>query len=271
MPESAVVTADSLRLLGRDLRQPADADTRRLLGTSLAMMFQDPGTSLNPSLLVGRQLAEVAEVHGGQPRGPAWQLAVDRLRAVRIANPQRRARQYPHELSGGMRQRAVIGMGLMGDPKLIIADEPTSALDVTVQQQILRLLRQVNTDREAAALVITHDIAMLGQLAERVLVMYAGSIVEDLPTWALDAAAHPYTRALVASVPDLACDRDEPLATIPGRPPLPHEIGAGCPFAARCDRAGDRCRTDRPPLRVLATGHRVACWHPHHTENGSRP
>jgi oligopeptide/dipeptide ABC transporter ATP-binding protein len=227
------------------------------------MVFQDPGTSLNPSLTVGRQLAEVAEVHRGTRRPSALALAVDRLRQVRIANPERRVRQYPHELSGGMRQRAMIAMGLMGEPALIIADEPTSALDVTVQQQILRLLRRISSDTGTALLLISHDIAVVSQLCQRVLVMYAGRIVEDLPVAGLpDAAAHPYTRALIASLPDMATPAGGTLASIPGRPPEPYEAPAGCPFAPRCAFASDRCVAERPELTELRPGQRAACWHP---------
>ena len=263
VPAPGEVSARRLEFLGQDLLARPNASTRRLLGTSLAVVFQDPGTSLNPSLLVGRQLAEVAEVHQGLRRAPALARAVDRLRAVRIPSPSRRARQYPHELSGGMRQRAMIAMGLMGDPALIVADEPTSALDVTVQQQILRLLRQVNADTSTAALLITHDIAVVGDLCHRVLVMYGGRIVEELDVATLASRpAHPYTRALVASVPDMATDRRQTLATIAGRPPQAHEIPDGCAFAARCPHATDQCRDALPMLRPVDARQNVACWHP---------
>jgi oligopeptide/dipeptide ABC transporter ATP-binding protein len=266
VPPPGVVTARGLHFLGHDLLAPPGAATRRLLGTSMAMVFQDPTTSLNPAVQVGRQLAEVAEVHGGADRRSALQLAVQRLRSVRISSPHRRARQYPHQLSGGMRQRAMIAMGLMGTPRLIVADEPTSALDVTVQQEILRLLRGVTTDTTAAVLLITHDIAVVAETCHRVLVMYGGRIVEDLPVGSLvTGAAHPYTRALLASVPDLATDRDLPLATIPGRPVQPDELAAGCSFAPRCGFAGERCRTARPLLQPVGAGHLVACWHPQTT------
>jgi peptide/nickel transport system ATP-binding protein/peptide/nickel transport system permease protein len=241
-------------LRGRDAR----ALSRRELGTSLAMVFQDPATSLNPALRIGRQLAEVLEVHRGTARAEAARVAIDRLRTVRISRPDARAGQYPHELSGGMRQRVMIAMGLMGEPDLIIADEPTSALDVTVQQQILRLLDGVSEESGAAVVFISHDMAVVAGLCRRVLVMYAGRVVEELDAGALRARArHPYTRALIASVPDMAMDRSQPLATIPGRPPEPHELPAGCAFAPRCAYAGARCHVEEPPL---AGG--VACWFP---------
>jgi peptide/nickel transport system permease protein len=263
VPAPGEVDAERLRLGGRELRALSESELRRLLGTSLAMVFQDPAASLNPALRIGRQLAEVAEVHGGASRGEAMQMAVDRLRTVRIPAPEQRARRFPHELSGGMRQRAMIAMGLMGSPRLIVADEPTSALDVTVQQQILRLLRRVSDETGAALIFISHDMAVVAELCGRVLVMYAGRVVEDVDVATLlTAPAHPYTRALLASVPEMATDRERPLATIPGRPPEPREVGAGCPFAPRCPVAGDRCREQVPTLQELVPGQRVACWYP---------
>ncbi|MEV0261281.1 dipeptide/oligopeptide/nickel ABC transporter permease/ATP-binding protein [Streptomyces sp. NPDC050617] len=272
-----VVTAARLDFLGTPLLRASDARVRALLGTSLALVFQDPMTSFNPTRRIGRQLAEVSEQHQGLSRGAALARAVERLRGVRVPAAERRARQYPHEFSGGMRQRAMIAMGLMGEPRLVIADEPTTALDVTVQRQVLRLLARVpgggtgggeQRGERAALLLISHDIAVVAQSCHRVLVMYAGRIVEDLPTAGLRTAArHPYTRALLAAVPALDTDRDAPLAVIPGRPPEPGRTGAGCAFAARCAFADERCRTEDPVPVEIATGpparrHRVACWHP---------
>jgi oligopeptide/dipeptide ABC transporter ATP-binding protein len=257
------VRFERLRFDGRDVGDLPPGERRRLLATALPMVFQNPGTSLNPASRVGRQLAEVAEVHGGLSRAEATNRAVDKLRQVAIAAPQRRMRAYPHELSGGMKQRAVIAMGLMGTPKLYIADEPTTALDVTVQRQIFDLLRGVNVEEGASVLLISHDIAAIAELCRRVVVMYAGRIVEesDVAT-ALHGAAHPYTRALVAAVPDMTVDRDEPLASIPGRPPDPRQVDAGCAFAPRCPHADDRCQAERPELEQLGQGWRAACWHP---------
>ncbi|MEV8636911.1 dipeptide/oligopeptide/nickel ABC transporter permease/ATP-binding protein [Streptosporangium sp. NPDC051023] len=261
VPYPGEVTTGRLRLCGADLDELAEHERRKLLGTSLAMVFQDPMASLNPALRVGGQLAEVATVHQGASREKAWDRAVDRLDHVHIPEPARRARQHPHELSGGMRQRVVIAMGLMGTPRLIIADEPTTALDVTVQRQILRLLRQVTAETGAATLFISHDIAVVGELCHRVVVMYAGRVVEELPVDQLVAgAAHPYTRALVASLPDMDTDRSQPLASIPGRQPAPAEVGAGCAFASRCELATDRCSTELPPLIPYGKAHQVACW-----------
>jgi len=263
LPPNANMTATRYEFLGEDTRKLNDAQRRRLLGRSLAVVYQDPMSALNPALHVGRQLGEVAEVHHGLSKSEARGRAVDRLRAVRIGSAEARVRQYPHEFSGGMRQRAVIAMGLMAEPKLIVADEPTTALDVTVQQQILKLLRDVSTSEGSAAILISHDVAVVSQLCSRVLVMYAGRIVEELDVATLvDGPAHPYTAALVASVPTMDSDRSRPLASIPGRAPGPYDDAPGCPFAARCPRASSRCVQEMPPLERRSDTHRVACWHP---------
>ncbi|MFF3666453.1 dipeptide/oligopeptide/nickel ABC transporter permease/ATP-binding protein [Microtetraspora malaysiensis] len=260
VPYPGEVSAGRLRMCGADVRELPEAECRKLLGTSLAMVFQDPMAALNPALKVGGQLAEVATVHQGASRAEAFARAVDRLEHVRIPEPAARARQHPHELSGGMRQRAVIAMGLMGAPRLIIADEPTTALDVTVQREILRLLREVTDETGAATLFISHDIAVIGELCHRVVVMYAGRVVEELPVEELaSGAAHPYTRALVASLPDMETDRSLPLASIPGRQPSPAEVPGGCAFADRCELASAKC-AELPPLIPYRAGHRVACW-----------
>jgi peptide/nickel transport system permease protein len=266
--DDARVEASRLQLLGTDLRAAQTTPDRRMLGTALAMVFQDPMTSLNPARRIGAQLAEVATHHQGMTRREAAARAVDRLAAVRIPDARERARQYPHEFSGGMRQRAMIGMGLMGAPALIVADEPTTALDVTVQRQVLDLLAAVRASDAVALLLISHDVAVVGEVCDRVLVMYAGRIVEDLPaaaltTTGLAAARHPYTRALVDAVPDMATDLDEPLATIPGRPVDPADVPAGCAYAARCPLADARCRAEDPPLLADPDdpGRRAACWH----------
>src|SRR4051794_32360986 len=260
--DSGRVDAERLELLGTDLRSAQDKAQRQLLGTSLAMVFQDPMTSFNPTRRMGGQLAEVARHHQGMGRRSALGRAVDRMRDVRISEPERRAHQYPHEFSGGMRQRAMIGMGLMGTPALIVADEPTTALDVTVQQQVLDLLAAIRADNEVALILISHDVTVVGEVCDRVLVMYAGKIVEDLPAADLATEArHPYTRALVAAVPDMDTDLTEPLAVIPGRPVDPADVPPGCAYAARCPLATVRCRTEEPPLVTDLAGRRVACWH----------
>jgi peptide/nickel transport system ATP-binding protein/peptide/nickel transport system permease protein len=260
--DSGRVDATRLELLGHDLHAKDTPVQRKLLGSSLAMVFQDPMTSFNPTKRIGRQLAEVGTAHLGMSRGEAMDRAVDRLGAVRIPQPEDRARQYPHEFSGGMRQRAMIGMGVMGSPALIVADEPTTALDVTVQQQVLDLLAAIRDADDVALVLISHDVTVVGEVCDRVLVMYAGQIVEDLPAAELATAArHPYTRALTAAVPDMETDLDQPLATIPGRPVDPTDVPLGCAYAARCPLADARCRAEEPPLLEDGAGRRVACWH----------
>ena len=258
--EPGRVDARRLTFCGADL---LEGRHDKLLGTSLAVVFQDPMTSFNPTMRIGAQLAEVGRHHQGLDRRSALARAVDRLRAVRVREPERRARQYPFEFSGGMRQRAMIGMGLMGTPRLIIADEPTTALDVTVQRQVLTLLEDVRREHGAALLLISHDVSVVADVCDRVLVMYAGRIVEDLPTADLRTGArHPYTRALVAAVPDMTTDLHAPLATIPGQPVDPARVPAGCAYAARCPLATELCRQEDPPLLADDDGRRVACWHP---------
>jgi len=242
------------RLSGRELR--------RFLGVHAGLVFQDPMTSFNPVKRVGTQLAEVAAEHHGLSRRDAAERAVDRLRAVRIPRAERRARQFPHELSGGMRQRAMIGMAVMGEPALVIADEPTTALDVTVQRQVLRLLKSIQAERDMALLFISHDITVVGQVCDRVLVMYAGRIVENLPAADLAAhARHPYTRALLAAVPSMETPLELPLAVIPGRPADPGNLPAGCAFAPRCPFADAKCASSDPALVADEAGREVACWH----------
>ena len=256
------VHADRLDLLGMSLVRRTTRAEQRLLGTSLAMVFQDPTTSFNPTRHVGRQLAEVSEQHEGLGRRQALERAVDRLRAVRIPLAERRVKQYPHEFSGGMLQRAMISMGLMGSPSLIIADEPTTALDASVQRQVLQVLERIRAEEQVALLLISHDVSVVSQVCERVLVMYAGRIVEDLPTAELAVARHPYTRALLAAVPDLQTDREHPLTVIPGTPldAARAELQKGCAFAARCPLADSHCEQEAPPLVAVAERGRVACW-----------
>ena len=255
--EPGQVRASTLTFAGADLLD--GTSHRHLLGTSMAVIFQDPMTSLNPTMRVGPQLAELAREHGGATRRAALERAVERLGAVRIDHPGARARQYPHEFSGGMRQRAMIGLGVMLSPKLIIADEPTTALDVSVQEQVLDLLASIRAADGVALLLISHDVSVVAEVCDRTMVMYAGTIVEDLPTSDLKRAAHPYTRLLVGAVPTMTTDVTQPLPTIPGRPPEPGDV-TGCPFAPRCPLASDRCREAEPPLTERGTG-RVACWH----------
>lgn len=262
------VYADRLEFAGTSLLPSTSRADRNKLASELTMVFQDPMASFNPAQSVGTQLGESARHHQGLSRKAAHAKVVDRLRAVRIPGAERRSHQYPHEFSGGMRQRAMIAMGLMGTPRLIIADEPTTALDVTVQRQVLRVLEETRAREGAAMLLISHDISVVEQVCDRILVMYAGRVVEDLPADRTDDASHPYTRALLSAVPDMETDREQPLAVIPGRPPEPGEVPAGCSFEPRCPFATDRCRTEDPSLAVVDGPHRVACWHPQNSAAG---
>jgi oligopeptide/dipeptide ABC transporter ATP-binding protein len=259
----AVVTADRIQFDGADLAAMPPRTRRRFLGSKLALVFQNPMSSLNPAMRIGVQLTEAARKNSRLSRSAAYARAADRLAKVGIDEAPRRLRQYPHQFSGGMRQRALIAAGLMETPRLIIADEPTTALDVTVQRQILDLLLRINREEATAILLISHDISVIANVCERVIVMYGGLIVEDLPAASLLlSAAHPYTRALIASVPDMETDRSVQLATIPGRPPALHNLPPGCTFASRCPMATGQCTEQTPPLIPLAGGHLTACWHP---------
>jgi oligopeptide/dipeptide ABC transporter ATP-binding protein len=260
--EPGQVRATALNFLGEGLLDGGAATHRRLLGTSFSLVFQDPMSSFNPTKRVGRQLAEVAQLHQGMSRRTALARAVDRLRAVRVADPERRVHQFPYEFSGGMLQRAMIGMGLMGSPKLIVADEPTTALDVTVQRQVLDLLQSIQKSDDVSLLLISHDVSVVAEICDRVLVMYAGRIIEDLPAAELTTGArHPYTRALVGAVPNMRSDTSQPLSTVPGRPVDPANVPSGCAYAARCPLADAHCRAVDPELVEDAAGGRVACWH----------
>ncbi len=261
VPYPGRVSADALRLHGEDLLSLPGHRLQQFLGTELAMIFQDPMSSLNPALRIGLQLTEAAEVHRRLSHRQALGQASARLRDVHIPAPEARMAQYPHEFSGGMRQRAMIAMGLMTHPSLIIADEPTTALDVTIQAQIIDVLREVNRQYGTAILLISHDIGVVSEICDRVLVMYAGRIVEDISTEKLvREPTHPYTRALMAAVPDMAASSDQPLAAIPGSPPDLGALPPGCPFAPRCPEATDRCRRQDPGLEQVAEGHHIACW-----------
>jgi peptide/nickel transport system permease protein len=261
VPYPGRVRADSLRLHGEELLCMPAHRSQRFLGTELAMIFQDPMSSLNPALKIEAQLTEAAEVHRRLNHVQALEQALVRMRDVHIPAPEARLGQYPHEFSGGMRQRTMIAMGLMTHPSLIIADEPTTALDVTIQAQIIDVLREVNRQYGTAVLLISHDIGVVSDVCSRVLVMYAGRIVEDISTERLvREPTHPYTRALMAAVPDMTAERNRPLAAIPGSPPELEALPPGCPFAPRCPEATESCWTQEPRLEQAAEGHRIACW-----------
>ncbi|MFD7630819.1 dipeptide/oligopeptide/nickel ABC transporter permease/ATP-binding protein [Streptomyces sp. NPDC059851] len=261
LPDRARVSRRTLRLLGADLAAMTPKQREHHLATGVAMVFQNPASALNPSLRIATQLTETVRTHRGAGRAQALRSASDALRTVDLPPALLRAR--PHQLSGGQRQRVMIASGLMVRPGLIIADEPTTALDVTVQRQITGLLCDLRRDTSAAILFISHDVALVHELCDRVLVMYAGTVVESLPADRLAATArHPYTRALVESVPDLTADRDRPLPTVAGAPPDPLAPAPGCPFEPRCRYRHDRCAQEAPLLDGLDAVHRVACWYP---------
>ena len=258
-PPGRVLPGSSVRLRGEELLTAPPARLRDVRGGEVAMVFQEPMTSLNPVLRVGDQVAEAVRRHT-ELRGDAVnERVVTLLDRVGIPDPASRARAFPHQLSGGMRQRAMIAMALAGDPELLIADEPTTALDVTIQARILTLLDDLRRERNMALVLITHDLGVVAQVADRVAVMYAGRIVEEAPSANLfSTPAHPYTIGLLRSIPDPDKPGDR-LEAIPGSVPSPHAWPPGCRFHPRCTVALDRCRTDNPSLmQALAT--RAACW-----------
>jgi peptide/nickel transport system ATP-binding protein len=229
-------------------------------GNRLAMIFQEPMTSLNPAFTIGDQIAETIRRHRGVGKREARAETIEMLRRVRIPAPERRVDDYPHKLSGGMRQRAMIAMALACGPKLLIADEPTTALDVTIQAQILDLLRQLRDETGTAIMLITHDLGVVAELAQEVIVMYAGKVMERAPVAALfEAPQHPYTIGLLASIPRLEGEVRR-LASIEGAVPSPVALPAGCRFHPRCPFAVERCRSEEPPLAEIAPGQAVACW-----------
>jgi oligopeptide transport system ATP-binding protein len=254
------IAGGSIRFAGQDLLSLPERDMRRLRGKRIAMIFQDPMTSLNPYLRVGRQLEEVLELHEGCTRAAARRQSIAMLERVGIPDAARRIDRYPHEFSGGMRQRVMIAMALLCRPELLLADEPTTALDVTVQAQILDLVRELRDEMRTAVILITHDLGVVAGMADDVAVMYAGRIVEHAPAQQLFAAPrHPYTLGLLHSIPRLESDA-ETLTPIPGRPPDPRRREPGCPFAPRCGFVFARCHAEHPGLRQVAEAHHAACW-----------
>src|SRR5437764_8992254 len=250
----------AVRYRGTDLLKLSEAQMREIRGNRISMIFQEPMTSLNPVLTVGRQIAETVQVHQKVGRAQALERAVEMLRVVQIPEPERRASEYPHQLSGGMRQRVMIALALACKPELLIADEPTTALDVTIQAQILELLNRLQKQFGMGVVMITHDLGVVAESCDRVVVMYAGRKVEEADVLDLfDRPLHPYTRALMASMPAMNT-RSRRLAEIPGMVPAAHELGRGCAFAARCPLANDRCRAATPTLQEQGGGHVVACF-----------
>ena len=259
LPAAGRIPGGAVRFEGRDLLALPEAEMRGVRGGGMAMIFQEPATSLNPVLTVGHQLGEVLERHLGLSGQPARERSLELLSAVGIADAPRRLGEYPFQLSGGMKQRVMIAVALAGNPRLLIADEPTTALDVTIQAQILELLRQLQAERAMGMLLITHDLGVVAQMATRVAVMYAGQIVEEAPHAVFfSAARHPYTQKLFAALPDLE-RRGARLDTIPGQVPPLSAMPAGCRFASRCQYAWELCRQQAPEWRQVAPGHRLRC------------
>jgi oligopeptide/dipeptide ABC transporter ATP-binding protein len=263
LPKRNVVREGTVRFGGRDISALDGGGRRDLWGTQMAMVFQDPMTALNPVQRIGAQITEGLRYHLDLDRRTARRNAIALLTSVGIPEPARRLTQYPHELSGGMRQRIMIAVALACGPKLLFADEPTTALDVTVQAQILNLLARQQRERHMAMILVTHDLGVVAGRADEVAVMYAGQIVEKAPTARLFANVRmPYTEALLGSIPRLDQPRGVPLRAIPGRPPSLVAPPPGCRFAPRCPYAQDRCRAETPPLVESEPGHQYRCWYP---------
>jgi peptide/nickel transport system ATP-binding protein len=262
LPRSATVHG-SVRLGDVELRELPEHDLRAVRGRDIAYVFQEPMTSLNPVLTVGRQVGEVLRRHQGMRGDVARRRAVELLDLVGIPLPARRVREYPHQLSGGMRQRVMIAMAVACRPRLLVADEPTTALDVTVQAGILDVLRNLRAEIGTAVLLITHDLGVVADIADRVVVMYAGRTIEEAVAQALfERPSHPYTRGLLDAVPNPARHADGGLREIPGRVPVLRSTADACTFADRCPYADDLCRTQRPELGPGPAGHPVRCFHP---------
>jgi oligopeptide/dipeptide ABC transporter ATP-binding protein len=260
LPPGARIASGSMRFEGEELLDKSDAEMRAIRGKRMAMILQDPMASLNPLFTVGDQIAETLRAHEGMPRRGAWTRARELLAAVNIAAPERRVSEYPHELSGGMRQRVVGAIAIACGPRLLIADEPTTSLDVTIQAQYLKLLRDIQREHGLAMIFITHNLGIVARMCDHVAVMYAGRLVEAGPVRTIfDAPAHPYTRALIESIPRFG-DTAGRLTAIEGQPPDPAALPPGCAFHPRCPLAIERCRAEAPPETRVAAQHRARCW-----------
>ncbi|HVH81639.1 MAG TPA: ABC transporter ATP-binding protein [Stellaceae bacterium] len=263
------IVGGSIKLGGRDLVVISEAEMRDVRGNEISMIFQEPMTSLNPVMTIGKQIAETIRLHQDLSKSAAMAKAIDMLRLVKIPEPVQRAKEYPHQLSGGMRQRAMIAMALACNPRVLIADEPTTALDVTIQAQILDLILDLQRTLGTAVILITHDLAVVAETAQRVIVMYAGKKVEEAEVEDLfGAPLHPYTHGLMASIPQLAImgggavpSANGRLKEIPGMVPALTNLPPGCTFAPRCAFADDRCRSLAPDYEEKRAGHWAACWH----------
>ena len=254
----------SILFQGRDLLKKTEKEMQKVRGKDMGMIFQDPMTSLNPTMRIGQQIAEGLMLHQKLSKKAALDKAVDLLKLASIAQPEKRIQQYPHEFSGGMRQRAMIALALACNPKLLIADEPTTALDVTIQAQILELLKDIQKKTGTSIILITHDLGVVAKMCDRVVVMYAGQIVEaGYARNIFSHPQHPYTRGLLASVPNVGMSRAKALTPIPGSPPDLFHPPKGCPFYARCFEAMKICQADNPNMTGLEQGHFASCWRSH--------
>jgi len=259
VPPPGAIVGGRIRLDGDDLLDKDAEAMRRVRGARIAMVFQEPMTSLNPVFTIGDQIAAAVLAHAGGSRRAAWERAVEMLDHVQVPSPRERARDYPHQLSGGLRQRAMIALALAPGPQLLIADEPTTALDVTIQAQILDLLRRLQAERGMAVLLITHDLGVVAELCHRVAIIYAGRIVEMAPVASIfSEPLHPYTRGLLRCLPHPS-RFGQPLSSIDGAPPDLRQVDGGCRFAPRCPLVQERCRHDEPALAERKPGHVVAC------------
>ena len=260
LPPAAKIVSGEILFEGESLLTKSDGEMRRVRGKRIAMILQDPMASLNPLFTIGDQVAEPLRVHEGAGRRGAWSRARDLLKAVRIPAPEARVREYPHQMSGGMRQRIVGAIAISCAPRLLIADEPTTSLDLTIQAQYLNLLRDLQREHHLALIFITHNLGIVAKMCDQVAVMYAGRLVEWGPvTRIFDAPAHPYTRALLESIPRMGDGRDR-LTAIEGQPPDLAAPPTGCAFHPRCPKAIAQCREESPPETVLGPRHTARCW-----------
>jgi oligopeptide transport system ATP-binding protein len=258
-PPGKIVNGDII-FDGEDVRKLSLDAVRKIRGKRIAMIFQDPMTSLNPFLKISTQLMEVTQLHLGHSKKQAYEHAIEMLRKVEIPDPEKRVDNYPHEFSGGMRQRVMIAMALSCQPELLIADEPTTALDVTIQAQILELIKELKDELGTSVILITHDLGVVAGMTDKIIVMYAGKIFEAAPTGELfDRPANPYTKGLLRSVPDPLHEHGAPLYQIPGLPPDVAHLPPGCPFAERCERAEDICEREFPPFVQINENHQSLC------------
>jgi oligopeptide/dipeptide ABC transporter ATP-binding protein len=260
LPPAAKIVSGEIMFEGVDLMKKSESEMRRIRGKRIAMILQDPMASLNPLFTVGDQVAEPIRVHEGAGRKNAWTRATDLLKAVRIAAPERRVREYPHQLSGGMRQRIVGAIAISCEPRVLIADEPTTSLDLTIQAQYLKLLRDLQRAHNLALIFITHNLGIVAKMCDQVAVMYAGRLVEAGPVKQIyNSPAHPYTQALLESIPRLGDSRKR-LTAIDGQPPDPSAPPPGCAFHPRCPKILDRCRTESPPEFRVTDTQTSRCW-----------